>query len=186
MSGPDDAPRGWWRPSVVLAGCAVSFALLTLLPREQPAPKAEMLTEADAAVVSEFSGVATVGDGDTIRLGERRIRFDGIIAPGRSVQCGGVNIHRASGDALREVTRSQRVVCQLSDVPDAQGRDMAVCRVGDINLNEYMVANGWARDWPRHSGGAYADEEATARGAQRGVWSPSCPADLWRGSQFEE
>ena len=33
-----------------------------------------------------------------------------------------------------------------------------VAAVGaELDLNAYMVVNGWARDWPRASGGAYAD-----------------------------
>ena len=42
-----------------------------------------------------------------------------------------------------------------------------------------MVSEGWGRDWPRYSHGAYADEEAAARNASRGFWGQSCPVDLW-------
>lgn len=170
---------------MVLAALAISFAGLTFLYPGEPTPKQESRTEADAALVSEFSGIATVGEGDTLRVGSRRIRLDGILAPERSVRCGEVNVYRASIDALRAATRSQQVVCRITDQPDADGRDLAQCNAGEIDLNAHMVANGWARDWPRHSGGAYADEEAQARAAQRGVWSPSCPADLWAGAALD-
>lgn len=190
MTEPDDAPRGgsggWRRPSVVLAVLAVGFAAATYLqPGERAPQKVEEPAVADAALVHEFSGVATPGDGDTLRIGERRVRLDGILAPERVVRCGDVNVFRASIDALRDVTRSRQVVCRISDQPDAAGRDLAQCRVGDIDLNAYMVANGWARDWPLHSGGAYADEEAAARAARLGVWSSSCPADMWRGTALD-
>lgn len=155
--------------SLMLANCTEEAAKQTAAPS----------AEADAAIVSEIVGFATVTDGDTIRIGPRRIRFDGIDAPEQGRMCGEINIYLAAGDALREVTRAHEVRCRISDQPDAYGRDIAQCRAGDTDLNEYMVAHGWARDWPRYSNGAYADEEAAARAAQLGVWSASCPADLW-------
>lgn len=187
MSGSSETPRSEtrrWRPSVIIAALAVSFALLTFLRTAPSAPKAKGPEHADAAVVSELTGVATVSDGDSIRLGPRRIRLDGIMAPERRVLCGDVNVYRAATDALRNVMGSRQVQCRISDQPDADGRDLAQCTVGEIDLNAYMVVNGWARDWPLHSGGAYADEEATARAARLGVWSASCPADLWGDRDF--
>jgi endonuclease YncB( thermonuclease family) len=34
-----------------------------------------------------------------------------------------------------------------------------------------MVRSGWAVDFRRYSKGAYADEEAQARAARRGLWA---------------
>jgi len=163
---------------MIVALGAVGAAVASLLPSRQK-QSAEGPISADSAVVSEIVGVAIVSDGDTIRIGSRHVRFDGIDAPVQGSMCGDVNVYRAAGNALRDVTRRGEVRCRISDQPDSKGRDMAICRVRDINLNEYMVAQGWARDWPLHSGGAYADEEAAARAAQLGVWAPSCPANIW-------
>lgn len=52
------------------------------------------------------------------------------------------------------------------------------------SVNEFMVAQGWARDWRRYSGGAYADEEAQARANRRGLWGLACPADLWGNRNY--
>lgn len=169
---------------VVLIGAAVIAVVVAgyfaMPQRDNSAPQqAPEPLVADAGVVTEIVGAAIVADGDTIRIGPRHIRFDGIDAPRQGRMCGDVNIYRAAGNALREVTDRQEVRCRISDQPDDKGRDFAQCHVGAIDLNEYMVSNGWARDWPLHSNGDYADEEAEARAAQRGVWSPSCPADLW-------
>lgn len=60
-----------------------------------------------------------------------------------------------------------------------EGRVTATCSVGETDLGGHMVSQGWARDWPRYSNGAYAGEELSARGARRGLWGMSCPADLW-------
>ncbi len=157
---------------------ALVLALTACAPepaKETPAEPAK----ADAGIVSEIVGVATISDGDTIRIGERRIRFDGIEIPRPRAMCGQTNVYRAATDALRDIVRSKEVRCRISDLPDAEGRDMARCRVGETDLNEHMVANGWARDAPADSNGAYADEEAAARQAQRGVWGMACAADPW-------
>jgi endonuclease YncB( thermonuclease family) len=188
MSDSNEAPPGgprFWRPSMILAALAVSFAVLVFLRPDPPAPKAEGPIEANAEVVSELAGIATVRDGDTVLIGERRVRFDGILAPERRTSCGGVDVYRGAIDALRSVTRSNHVRCRISDTPDADGTTVAQCSTEDqADLGAYMVANGWARDWPAYSGGAYADEEAAARAAQRGIWSPSCPANLWGDRDF--
>ncbi len=118
-------------------------------------------------------------NGDTIRIGERRIRFDGIDAPERGKSCGSLDIYGTAGEALRTLIGSQPVSCTITDTPDQHEREIAQCSVGGVDINSRMVATGMARDWPRYSGGEYADEEATARAAGLGIWGDSCPADLW-------
>lgn len=186
MSEPRGAPRnrsGFWRPSVVFACIAVSYAVYTAV-RPEPAPPPEEPLRAQAAIVSEFSGFATVSDGDTLRIGTRRIQLDGIVTPQRSVMCGGANVYRAATDALRDLTRSGEVVCRITDLPSATGQQLARCMIGDLDLNAAMVASGWARNLPSHSG-SYSDEEAAARAARRGLWGLSCPADVWRDTPLE-
>jgi endonuclease YncB( thermonuclease family) len=158
---------------------AVMCAALLGCSREVSKQTAPERLEADAAIVSELVGVATVVDADTIRVGPRRIRFDGILAPAQNARCGDVNLSRASADALREITNRVEVRCRISDIPDARGRDIAQCRAGDVDIQARMVELGMARDWPQHSNGAYADEEATARAARLGGWAASCSADVW-------
>jgi len=184
MSGPPNAPRdgrsGFWRPSVVFAIVAVGYAGYTAIrPEPEAPPEAPML--AHAAVVSEFSGVATISDGDTLRIGERRIQLDGIVTPQQRMRCGDVSVYRAATDALRSATGSRRVVCRISNLP-AHGHDVAQCEVEGVSLNERMVASGWARARDR----AYAEAEAAARAAGRGLWGLSCPADLWSGTPLAD
>lgn len=158
---------------------AVLLAALIGCSREVSKQSAPERSEADAAIVSELVGVATIVDADTIRIGPRRIRFDGILTPAQGARCGDVNMTRASADALREITGLAEVRCRISDIPDARGRDIAQCRAGDVDIQARMVELGMARDWPQHSNGAYADEEARARAAGLGGWAASCPADVW-------
>lgn len=47
-----------------------------------------------------------------------------------------------------------------------------------------MVGAGWARDWPRYSGGRYADAEAQARAESIGIWGMNCPANLWGNRDY--
>lgn len=165
---------GWHTTTLALS----ALALCACAPDSAPSAAPERL-EADAAIASEIVGVATISDGDTIRIGQRRIRFDGVEAPRPRAMCGETNAYSAATDALRSVVRSHEVRCSISDLPDERGNDIARCRVGDTDLNSYMVANGWARDVPADSNGAYAAEEAAAREARLGVWGMSCEADPW-------
>lgn len=146
----------------------------------EPAPQKIEPFAADAAVVSEMRGVAVVVDGGTIRLGDRRFRFRGIETPATGVTCGDTNVARASADALREITRRELVSCRVSGTPDANGAFPAQCSTEESELNALMVSQGWARDAPDASGGAYSDEEAAAREARRGVWALGCAAGPWR------
>jgi len=183
-SGTENTQRGarspWRRPSVVFAVLAVVVAAYTALQPEREAPP-EAPNRAQGALVSEFSGIATVSDGDTLRIGDRRIQLDGIVTPQRTVMCGDVNVYRAAADALRDATRSEQLICRISDLPAANGQDRAQCTIDGASLNQHMVASGWARA----SDGAYADAEGAARAEARGLWALECPADLWRGLALE-
>jgi endonuclease YncB( thermonuclease family) len=170
---------GWHKTARALFAALSLVALAGACAQEAKQQAPEEPERADAGIVSEIVGVATISDGDTIRIGGRRIRFDGIEAPRPRAMCGEINAANAATDALRSVIRSSEVRCSISDLPDAQGRDIARCRVNERDLNEYMVANGWARDVPAHSNGAYADEQAAARQARRGVWGLACANDPW-------
>jgi endonuclease YncB( thermonuclease family) len=161
-----------------LAALGACAALLACGQRPVEQAAVEPAT-ADAGVASEIYGIATATTGDAIRVGDRRIRFDGVDAPNQAARCGEINVYRRSADALSEAIARERVRCVITDAPDREGRTIATCRAGERDLSQYMVSQGWARDWPRFSDGAYADEEAAARAARRGVWGLECPADVW-------
>jgi endonuclease YncB( thermonuclease family) len=57
-----------------------------------------------------------------------------------------------------------------SELNDVYRRTLAVCRIGDEDLNAWMVREGFALAFVKYSE-AYANEEAEARKAQRGLWS---------------
>jgi endonuclease YncB( thermonuclease family) len=45
--------------------------------------------------------------------------------------------------------------------------------VAGQDVGAVMVRQGWALDYERYSGGAYAAEQLEAEQAQRGLWSGS-------------
>jgi len=119
-----------------------------------------------------FSGKPKVTDGDTIRIGNIRIRLHGIDAPeaeqtctagGREWRCG----HEAT-NALTEIIADRSVSCNRRD-KDRYGRIVAVCRAGSIDLNAWMVEEGWAVAYRRYSMD-YVQDEGEARGRKAGLW----------------
>ena len=143
---------------------ALVFALLLVFLTIGPASAQDLIV-----------GVASVIDGDTIEIHGERIRLSGIDAPERDRMCaGGVNAYQRASLALSDAIVRRTVQCSVSG-QDRYGRHVAQCSVGGTDLGEQMVEAGWARDWRRYSGGRYADEEARARAAGRGVWGLECP-----------
>lgn len=123
-------------------------------------------------------------DGDSLRLAGIEYRLWGIDAPewrqtceqdSRSWHCG-----RAAARALRALLRDRELHCETVD-RDRHGRAVARCRAGGVDINDWMVRQGWAIDYTRYSDGAYAPAEAEARAAGRGIWRSRFVApEQWR------
>lgn len=62
-----------------------------------------------------------------------------------------------------------RTVRCKGDERDRYGRLIAVCYVGDTNLNAWMVRNGWALAYRRYST-EYVPEEQQAKAEKAGIW----------------
>jgi endonuclease YncB( thermonuclease family) len=132
-------------------------------------------------------GQASVIDGDTIEIHGKRIRFHGIDAPesrqlcndaaGKPYRCG-----QRAALALSDKIGRGTVSCEPRD-KDRYGRIVAVCRIGSVDLNSWLVAQGLAIAYRRYSHD-YISLEAAARKAKRGVWAGSFiePA-AWRKAQ---
>jgi endonuclease YncB( thermonuclease family) len=166
---PFGARRGGWpsrRPVFLLAVALVFLAGFYALsrPRLERAPH-----ERQPPIV----GQAWIVDGDSLRMGGRSIRLDGIDAPewdqtcldagGRTWRCG-----QAAKQALRERLRGQTVRCHPR-ATDRYGRTIAACTLADgSDINAWMVRQGFAI--ASGFGGLYAAEEAEAKAAKRGIW----------------
>lgn len=119
------------------------------------------------------SGQFSAIDGDSLRKGEHEYRLHGIDAPELHQQCQGADgrdyaCGRAARDRLRSLISGQPLACDIAET-DRYGRRVAQCRAGPKDINREMVLSGWAMAYRRH-GTDYAEEEADARKARRGIW----------------
>lgn len=191
-SGWEKSPEyggGGGKWSTVAAVAAVVLLGLTAANCTNEAAKVEATAnvsepQAVADTSNQIVGVASVVDGDTIEIHGTRIRLSGYDTPESGARCGEVNVYQAGALALSDFVASRTVTCTPTGT-DRYERTTATCSVDETDLGEYVVSQGWGRDWPRYSDGAYADEEAAARAARRGLWALECPADLWGDRSYE-
>lgn len=146
------------------------------------------------AAHGDVVGRASVIDGDTIEIHGQRIRLHGIDAPESGQLCHSRAVYHAtawdepwlcgqqSALALDERIAGRPVACEEKD-RDRYGRVVAVCRLGEEDLNAWLVAEGWALAYRRYSMD-YVDEEEAARAAGKGVWRGTfVPPWDWRRSR---
>ncbi|MBO33266.1 MAG: hypothetical protein CMM74_09875 [Rhodospirillaceae bacterium] len=119
-----------------------------------------------------LTGIPKIIDGDTIRIGNTRIRLHGIDAPEAKQTCNASGKEWRCGweatNALANVVGEHWVTCSRRDT-DRYGRVVAVCRAGPIDFGTWMVGNGWAVAYQRYSRD-YVRDEDEARKAGRGMW----------------
>jgi endonuclease YncB( thermonuclease family) len=145
----------------------------TWLPRAQRIAGAPHIPET-ALTAGAISGRAHVIDGDSLKVAGTPIRVFGIDAPEWRQRCRGADGHlyRCGGWAFRALAqrlRWARVRC-VPRARDRFARLVATCYQGTDDLARWLVVRGLALDWPRYSGGAYADAQDVARRAERGLW----------------
>jgi endonuclease YncB( thermonuclease family) len=133
-----------------------------------------------------ITGVASVTDGDSLEIRGMRIRLHGIDAPesrqlctrpsGQQWRCG-----QQAALALSDRIGRRSVSCVTRDI-DRYGRTIAVCSQDGVDLNRWMVSEGWAVAYRQFSRD-YVAVEAEARRAGRNIWSGSfiMPWDWRRG-----
>ncbi len=121
------------------------------------------------AGVSDVKGKARIIDGDSLYVGGREVRLQGIDAPegrqtcrrdGREWACG-----KGARNELVKMIQGREVSCHGLDI-DKHDRLLAVCRANGRELNREMVARGFAVAYGRHQ-----REEAEARRARLGLWA---------------
>jgi Micrococcal nuclease (thermonuclease) homologs len=136
---------------------------------------------ADAVVVT---GVASVIDGDTLEIHSERIRLFGIDAcesrqlcedaSGQPYRCG-----QQAALALADHVGSRTVRCE-GKTRDRYGRLVAICYLGDEDIDAWMVSQGLALAFRKYST-LYVPQEEDAQAAKRGLWAGSFEAPWeWR------
>lgn len=114
----------------------------------------------------------TVHDGDTLRCGAVRVRLHGVDAPEvRRGRTPAEPLAYEARDLLVSLTRG-RVGCRVV-AQDRYGRQVARCWSSACpDINAAMIRSGLTTEWRAYSKGAYAEAEAQAKAAARGVWAP--------------
>jgi micrococcal nuclease len=150
--------------SIAAAGCG----------GQGPSDEPNGLEEADSGVV------ATITDGDTLRLADgRRIRLVQIDAPEEATECYGTEATRALIALAPRGTEVELVRDPALDDADGGGRLLRYVEADGENLNLRLVADGAAVPYFfRGERGRYAEElldaADEARRDRRGFWR-ACP-----------
>ena len=122
----------------------------------------------------EIAGSPIITDGDTIRIINKRIRLHGIDAPESKQLCKKNSKEYRCGiiatEALVKKINKNQVRCIVQDRLDKYKRYIGVCFVEDVNLNRWMVRNGYAVAFRRYSKD-YIKDENYAKKNKLGLWS---------------
>ena len=119
-----------------------------------------------------IKGSAKVIDGDTIHIGKNKIRLHGIDAPEIKQKCfisnDEWNCGEQSQSNLINLINLRKVNCIIFD-KDRYKRDIAECYVDELNINKWMVKNGWAVAY-RYYSKKYINDELYAKKNKIGIW----------------
>lgn len=138
-----------------------------------------------SSFAAEVSGLPRIVDGDTVQIGETKIRLNGIDAPetdqlcldakGKKWACG-----ITARDELVKYSHDRPWVCHITGV-DKYGRSLATCDISGTDIDRWMVKSGWALAFVRYSR-EYVADELMAKTNHAGLWSGAfiAPWD-WRG-----
>ena len=127
-----------------------------------------------AAVLSTTTGTASVIDADTLEIRGERIRLVGVDAPESGQKCMSpdkkfVRCGTTSANALDKWIDRKPVTCEIEG-KDRYGRSLGQCKVRGQNMQEWLVANGYAVAYRSYST-AYVPAELKARKAKAGMWA---------------
>ena len=116
------------------------------------------------ALAADVTGVPRIVDGDTIAIGETKIRLEGIDAPETDQLCFGAKGGRwpcgiAARDKLEKYAGGKPWTCHVHG-QDRYGRSLATCEVAGEDIDRWMVREGWALSFVRYSHAYDADEKA--------------------------
>ncbi|CAN7389806.1 thermonuclease family protein [Phyllobacterium sp. LjRoot231] len=134
----------------------IFFVLVALLVAKLSQPKAP---------TQLLAGKAYVIDGDTLSISGNHIRLEGIDAPELNQNCGANACGQVSRQTLIRLIQGRPVRCE-GNGHDKYSRSLAICFVGETNLNRAMVEAGQAIAY-----GDYRDVELQARRDKKGLWS---------------
>jgi endonuclease YncB( thermonuclease family) len=131
--------------------------------------------------INKISGFAKVVDGDTIKINSKKIRLYGIDAPEKKQKCKKTYLTisfmsftkdymcgELSTQKLIKKINKQKLNCNILDV-DRYKRLIGECFKRNINLNSWMVSNGYAVAYRKYSK-KYVSDEINAKNKKLGIW----------------
>ena len=131
--------------------------------------------------INKISGFAKVVDGDTIKINSKKIRLYGIDAPEKKQKCKKTYLTisfmsftkdymcgEVSTQKLIKKINKQKLNCNILDV-DKYKRLIGECFKRNINLNSWMVSNGYAVAYRKYSK-KYVSDEINAKNNKLGIW----------------
>ena len=144
---------------------------------------------------TEIYGIPKIIDGDTVHVNKKKIRLEGIDAPEIKQQCNkpflqistliGFQFSKSyscgvtSKKKLIDKIDNSKIRC-ISSSKDKYKRYLATCYKEKINLNKWMVRNGYAVAYKRFSKDYVRDEEF-AKENKIGLWEGSFTMpEKWR------
>lgn len=134
-----------------------------------------LFVAAGGAKSADLRGLATVHDGDTLKIARQSVRLNGIDAPELKQTCqwlSGVEwpCGVVATEALRGYIDNHRLTCKIK-TKDRYGRAVGECLVRGKreSVNAWMVRAGWAVAYREYSK-AFISQETAAREAKRGIW----------------
>ncbi len=141
-----------------------------------------LIARLDSIGMRALDGNAVVHDGDTLTIDGERIRLSGIDAFERDQSCSRAGVDYECGEEARrflvQMVAGRKPRCEGSRL-DRYDRLLAVCFVGNTEVNRELVATGWAVSY-----GAYRTAEIVARINGYGAWEGEfVTPSVWRATR---
>ena len=131
--------------------------------------------------IKEISGNAKIIDGDTIKINSKKIRLHGIDAPEVKQMCKKPYLTiifftftkdypcgKISTQKLQKKINNKVITCKILDV-DRYKRFIGECYKRNLNLNSWLVSNGYAVAYRKYSK-KYISNEINAKNEKKGLW----------------
>ena len=144
---------------------------------------------------TEIYGVPKIIDGDTVHINNKKIRLEGIDAPEIKQQCKKpflkisviIGFEFSKNHSCGVIAKKKlidkinysKIKC-ITSSKDRYKRFLATCYKGKVNLNKWLVRNGYAVAYKRYSKDYVKDEEH-AKENKLGLWEgPFIRPEKWR------
>ena len=131
--------------------------------------------------IKEISGNAQIIDGDTIKINSKKIRLYGIDAPEFKQMCKKPYLTiffftftkdypcgKISTQKLQKKINNKVITCKILDI-DRYKRLIGECYKRNLNLNSWLVSNGYAVAYRKYSK-KYISNEINAKNEKKGLW----------------